>query len=319
MYLSIATVFLLFLTRVSSALAAISESPPTALGKPCSIASNHLDPRTKKFVGDCNAQTFCQGTVNGTCVARQCRRDEFPFGYRANQTQPGLCPEGSFCPDEGDACRPLVAVGQPCQFNRDDQCAPSNIPELADYHNFNGSVCLNSVCTYANLTEKQPCTFELSTYEEINAAGVGFTNSIVRDNCQTALHFCNTATKACEPLRSVGQQCQYHRDCQSYNCVQNVCASSPEEPFKVTLWQYAMTTLAIILAMAATCIMLVVMHRRHRLQRYEEIRDYCDEQIRYVSSYLAHLHGRLRYSQTGCDSRFLDYKRIQFAGVTEVK
>ena len=41
-------------------------------------------------------------------------------------------------------------------------------------------------------------------------------------------------------------------------------------------------------AMAITCIMLVVMHRRHRLQRYEEIRDYCDEQIRYVSSYLAH-------------------------------
>lgn len=196
-------------------LAAISEPPPTALGKPCSIASNHLDPRTKKFASDCDAQTFCQGTVNGTCVARQCRRDEFPFGYRANQTQPGLCPEGSFCPDEGDACRPLVAVGQPCQFNRDDQCAPSNIPELASYHNFNGSVCLNSVCTYANVTEKQPCSFELSTYEEINAAGVGFTNSIVRDNCQTAQYFCNTAAKVCEPLRSVGQQCQYHRDCRS--------------------------------------------------------------------------------------------------------
>ena len=147
MYLSLWTFFLSFLAWASPALAAISESPPTALGKPCSIASNHLDPRTKKFASDCDAQTFCSGTVNGTCVARQCRRDEFPFGYHANQTQPGLCPEGSFCPDEGDACRPLVAVGQPCQFNRDDQCAPSDIPELANYHNFNGSVCLNSVCT----------------------------------------------------------------------------------------------------------------------------------------------------------------------------
>lgn len=65
-----------------------------------------------------------------------------------------------------------------------------------------------------------------------------------------------------------------------YNCMQDVCANPPEEPFKVTLWQYVTTTLAIILAMAATCIMLVVMHRRHRLERYEEIRDYCDEQIR---------------------------------------
>ncbi|KAH9003021.1 hypothetical protein EDB86DRAFT_3063036 [Lactarius hatsudake] len=287
MYLSITTFFLLSL---SSALAAVSESPPTALGKACSVASNHLDPRTKKFTSDCDAQTFCSGTVNGTCVPRQCQRDEFPFGYSVNQTQPGLCPEGSFCPDEGDTCRPLVAAGQACQFNRDDQCAPPDIPGLADYHNSNGAVCLNSICTYANLTEKKPCTFELSTYEGISAAGVGFTNSIVRDNCQTALHFCNTATKVCEPLRSVGQQCQYHRDCKSalklkrvtgnqYNCVQNVCASPPEEPVEVTLGQYATTTVAIILAMAATCIMLVVMHRRHRLQRYEEIRDYCDEQI----------------------------------------
>ena len=39
--------------------------------------------------------------------------------------------------------------------------------------------------------------------------------------------------------------------------------------------------------------MLVVMHRRHRLQHYEEIRDYCDEQIRYVSSYLEHPKVRL--------------------------
>ena len=46
-------------------------------------------------------------------------------------------------------------------------------------------------------------------------------------------------------------------------------------------------------AMATTCIMLVVMHRRHRLQRYEEIRDYCDEQIRYAFSYLAHPRARL--------------------------
>ena len=32
-----------------------------------------------------------------------------------------------------------------------------------------------------------------------------------------------------------------------YNCVQDVCASPPEEPFKLTLWQYVTITLAIIL------------------------------------------------------------------------
>jgi hypothetical protein len=140
-------VFLIFLQSTLSVLVAASESPPTALGKACLTTSNRLDPRTRRFTSDCDAQTFCSGNVNGTCISRQCRREECPSGYGTNQTIPVLCPAGSFCPDEGDACRPLVPVGQPCQFNRDDECAPPNTPELADYHNFDGSVCLHSICT----------------------------------------------------------------------------------------------------------------------------------------------------------------------------
>ena len=136
-----------FLEPTFSVLAAESESPLTALGRPCSISSNRLDPRTRRFISDCDVQTFCSGTINGTCVPRQCRREEFPVGYRANRTAPALCPVGSFCPDEGDACRRLVAVGQPCQFNRDDQCAPSNIPGLTNFHDLDGSICLRSICT----------------------------------------------------------------------------------------------------------------------------------------------------------------------------
>ncbi|KAN0120711.1 hypothetical protein V8E52_003980 [Russula decolorans] len=281
-------VFLMFLHSTLSTLVTASESPPTALGKACLTTSNRLDPRTRRFTSDCDAQTFCSGTINGTCIPRQCRREEFPSGYGTNQTVPVLCPTGSFCPDEGDACRPLVPVGQPCQFNRDDQCAPSNTFELADFHNFDGSVCLHSICTYANATEKQPCVFELSTYSEIDVSGTGFLNIVVRDNCETARFFCDTTTQVCERLRLVGQQCQYHRDCQSYNCLRNVCASPPEEPFEVALWQYAVTTLAVVLgnsaAMVAICIMLVMMHHRHRLKHYQEIYEYCDEQIRYVPS-----------------------------------
>ena len=139
--------FLLLLGPTLSALVDASDALPSALGKACSATSNRLDPRTKIFKSDCDAQTVCSGIVNGTCVPRQCRNEEFPFGYGANQAVPPLCPAGSFCPDEGDACRPLVAVGQPCQFNRDEQCAPSIIPGLADYHNFDGSICLRSICT----------------------------------------------------------------------------------------------------------------------------------------------------------------------------
>ncbi|KAI0264376.1 hypothetical protein BC834DRAFT_826430 [Gloeopeniophorella convolvens] len=257
-----------------------SSGPSSAIGQPCLVTANHLDPGTRKFESDCDAQTFCSGSTNGTCVPRQCRREEYPFGYRMGQTPPALCPAGTFCPDEGDTCRPLAAVGQPCQFNRDDQCEPPNTLELTDYHNFNGSICLRSLCTYANASETQPCVFEVSTYADVDAAGVGYTNTITRDNCQTARFFCNTATNMCESLRTVGQPCQYHRDCRSYNCLQNVCANAPEEPFDVVLWQYATTTLAIVLAMASTCAMLTLMHRRHRLKHYQEIRDYCDEQMR---------------------------------------
>ena len=69
--------------------------------------------------------------------------------------------------------------------------------------------------SYANATEKQPCVFELSTYSEIDVFGTGFLNIVVRDNCETARFFCDTATQVCGRLRLVGQQCQYHRDCQS--------------------------------------------------------------------------------------------------------
>ena len=32
-----------------------------------------------------------------------------------------------------------------------------------------------------------------------------------------------------------------------YNCLQNMCVTPPEEPFEVALWQYAVTTLAVVL------------------------------------------------------------------------
>lgn len=37
-----------------------------------------------------------------------------------------------------------------------------------------------------------------------------------------------------------------------YNCLRNVCASPPEEPFEVALWQYAVTTLAVVLGRSSS-------------------------------------------------------------------
>ena len=120
------------------------------LGTACTTENDRLDTATGKFSSDSDDASFCSGVggTNGTCQPRECRRDEFPFGF-ANATVPPLCPRESYCPDEGSGCRPLVAAGQPCQEGRDDQCAPpGSWQELASGLNANGSLCLNSVCMY---------------------------------------------------------------------------------------------------------------------------------------------------------------------------
>jgi len=84
---------------------------------------------------------------------------------------PKRCDIGEFCPDEEDACQPLLEVGSLCQLNRDgqfpdifatcftlrftksnlslDECGPPpNWQELASPKNHNGTLCLNYRCTY---------------------------------------------------------------------------------------------------------------------------------------------------------------------------
>lgn len=91
----------------------------------CDPAHNGLASGTLQFNSDCNATTWCDG---GQCRAKGCRKDRFPLGYgtdsgsRANGKQilpPELCKDTEFCPDEGSQCTPKIAVGQPCQFDRD--------------------------------------------------------------------------------------------------------------------------------------------------------------------------------------------------------
>lgn len=87
-------------------------------GQNCSVGDNRLQVGTYQFYSDCDTSTFCNGT-SSTCDLKKCRRDIYPFGYSATDTLPNMCPEGEFCPDEEDLCQPLLAVGSPCQLNRD--------------------------------------------------------------------------------------------------------------------------------------------------------------------------------------------------------
>jgi len=155
----------------------------------CNPAHNGLVSGTLQFSSDCNSTTWCNA---GTCQNKGCRRDRFPLGYdngsgRGNGkhiTPPSLCHTSEFCPDEGSQCISKLAVGQPCQFDRDgswspslsvlsissfptlDSCeAPENFHELRDQaglgRNFNGSVCLNFVCQFVFQTPSHPTAAHL--------------------------------------------------------------------------------------------------------------------------------------------------------------
>lgn len=215
----------------------ISEVPST-LGRPCSSSNNHVDPLYFKFISDCDAKTFCSAPSNGTCQPRLCRQDEFLYGYLPGEPLPPLCPDRSFCPDDGSGCMEQKAVGEPCEMGRDEQCAPmQDWKELgvADKMNVNGSICLKGVCSYvfilslsirpyrtiigihryANIGMNQPCSSEVISHEYKAHDGQHYINLIARDNCLTASLFCDNQTAICQPSKGAGESCMFHRDCQS--------------------------------------------------------------------------------------------------------
>jgi hypothetical protein len=69
-----------------------------------------------------------------------------------------------------------------------DQCqAPPNFAELADRRNlglnFNGSVCLNDRCMWANVTVGDPCVVENIAYVAYAASGQQFIDIVSRYVC----------------------------------------------------------------------------------------------------------------------------------------
>ncbi|KAJ7153627.1 hypothetical protein C8R46DRAFT_1301068 [Mycena filopes] len=270
-----------------------------ASGGHCSSNNNHLDPASKKFVSDCSDQTFCSGTdiTNSTCVPRQCRRDEFPFGFPPSAVLPLLCLAGTFCPDEGSGCRPLVPPGSPCELNRDEQCSPPpSWQDLASTQNFNGSICLRSLCMYANATLGDRCITDNTTYLDIGPTGEQIANTVTRDNCQSPQLYCNPTELLCEHTLPLDSPCETDPQCTSLTCAAGRCVNPPATPLRIPAWQCALTVTAIVVVMVASCVFLTLMHKQHRLDRSRELRDYYYQQISLRRSIIAlHLAAADRY------------------------
>ncbi|TBU30294.1 hypothetical protein BD311DRAFT_691476 [Dichomitus squalens] len=248
--------------------------------QPCDPAHQKLQEGTFQFQTDCDAMTFCAS--NSTCALRGCRNDDFPFGYLSNVTVPDKCPKGQFCPDEQDQCQNVLPVGSACQFNRDDECeGPPNFKDLADTTGFglnvNGSVCLNNICMWANVTVGLPCIVQNTAYTAYGPDGE-FVDIVSRGNCKVGL-YCDSQQLVCVQTKAIGEQCDADKECSTYNCLANgTCGVTTDTPVQVKKWVYVVVAVCILGGMVGTLVALYFFHKKDRDAEREKRLQYWREQ-----------------------------------------
>ncbi|XP_006459690.1 hypothetical protein AGABI2DRAFT_65529 [Agaricus bisporus var. bisporus H97] len=269
----------------------------SAIGN-CNPLHDRLDPISHKFVSSCPDSMYCaplDGTValqEGICQPRVCRRDEYLFGFSSNDTLPPLCPRhgpGSyFCPDNGGGCQVAKPPGSDCELARDEQCVPPS-------HSDGQSVCLNQKCLciyvrssfsfyrYANATLFSPCVMENTTYTfQASYSRTSHTVSVVRHNCVSHTLHCDPSTLTCATSKKIGEACEADFQCETVACERGVCYPRADSPNQVPVWQVLITVIAIITAMIVTIFVLIFNHRRRKLKKFRELREYYVEQLRSV-------------------------------------
>ncbi|KAI0035876.1 hypothetical protein K488DRAFT_76341 [Vararia minispora EC-137] len=266
---------------------------PRATTYTCNPARNGLATGTLQYVSDCNATTFCQ--ADGTCAAKGCRRDEFPLGYPQGGFKadgvplptPPKCDNGQFCPDEGSSCQSLIAVGGQCQLDRDDSCQPpSNFKDLRDTSGFglnvNGSVCLNFVCMWANVTVGQQCVVENVGYITYGANSTEFVDIVSRDNCMIG-NYCDATQSphVCVARKALAASCSADKECQSYNCNNGACGLRVDTPRRFGTWVYVVIAVCIFGGIIGTLVALFFIHARQRDAEREKRLQYWREQNAY--------------------------------------
>ncbi|THU98636.1 hypothetical protein K435DRAFT_828381 [Dendrothele bispora CBS 962.96] len=249
-------------------------------GDPCNQANSRLQVGTYQFWSECNLVTYCAS--NQTCAHRGCRRDEFPFGYPPNSKDlPPKCSKGQFCPDEMHECQDVMPVGSPCQMNRDDQCeGPPNHRELEDLThrglNVNGSVCLNNVCMWANVTLGEDCVVENTAYTAYTA-GSEFIDIVSRDNCRVGL-YCDAQQLKCMQEREEGEQCDADKERVSIFLLLGICGSDAAFAHHAGKWVYALVVIGMTTAVVGTLWGLFWLHGKQRAAERERRLQYWKEQ-----------------------------------------
>ncbi|ORY34638.1 hypothetical protein BCR39DRAFT_513745 [Naematelia encephala] len=268
-------------------------SAKSTFGEACDQADSHLDADTWALVTDCDPQYYC--AANGTCANKGCRRDIYPFGYTgvAYSDLPPLCAEGQFCPDEGDQCLTQAPSGGQCQKDRDDECSPPPDQKLyAGYLNTNGSICLNYICYWANVSVGQTCVDENTAYTAYTATGSSYSFIISRDNCANGL-YCDGTSLQCIKAKELNAACSGNKECLSYNCeASGKCGHAADEPLHPKPWVYVIIGLGILALIVGVMVSLWFMHRKTRKENQVKLEQYYREQIAYRQSIMSMSHAK---------------------------
>lgn len=86
----------------------------------CNSALSRVNPATHKFESDCDDNLFCNNAT-GTCQYKTCQIYDHSITYNPGEPMAMLCPQGSFCPDVQDYCRPQLPLGTSCELDRDGE------------------------------------------------------------------------------------------------------------------------------------------------------------------------------------------------------
>ncbi|KAJ7287630.1 hypothetical protein C8J57DRAFT_1117621 [Mycena rebaudengoi] len=259
-------------------------------GEPCKTGDNRLQIGTYQFFGTCNSVTYCAEDTQ-TCTLKTCRKDDFPFGYvKGGPKVPPKCGDDEFCPDEGSGCQAKFDPGVKCQFNRDDQCKPPpNAAELADTSgrglNWNGAVCLNNFCMWANKSSGEDCTVENTAYIAYKNESE-FIDIVSRGDCRLGL-YCDSPTKKCIQEKAIGEACSADKECASWNCLSGgTCGQDVSIPRHVATWVYVVVAAGIFGGIFGTLFGLFIFHRKQRDQERERRVQYWREQNAFHQSLL---------------------------------
>jgi hypothetical protein len=164
-----------------------------------------------------------------------------------------------------------------------DQCeGPPNYQELLDpTHrglNVNGSVCLNNVCMWANVTENESCVVQNTAYIGYTASGGEFIDVVSRGNCQVGL-YCDSQSLKCVQEKNLGETCDADKECSTWNCLASgVCGSDLALDHHVSSWVYAIVAIGIFGGMFGTLVGLFFLHRKQRDAEREKRLQYWKEQ-----------------------------------------